>query len=200
MIEHLPHLASFLKHIQQIPYVASKNLFRVAHHFLEMDEQRAEAFCAALMALHRTLTKCTLCFAWQERAAACLFCGSPSRNRRVVCVVETWHDLYAIEKSAGYQGLYHVLGGVIHPLDGISADDLSIAPLIERMKSGEHEEIILALNQTPEGEATSSYIAHKLKGMPITVTRLARGVPVGGSLEFTDRLTVQRALSERRPF
>lgn len=200
MIENLPPLAAFLKHVQQIPYVASKNLFRVAHHFLEMDEQRAETFCAALMALQRTLTKCTVCFAWQEISQSCLFCSSSSRNHRVVCVVETWHDLYAIEKSGGYSGLYHVLGGVIYPLDGIGPDDLTIVPLVQRAQSGLHDELILALNQTPEGEATASYIAHKLKGSTITLTRLARGVPVGGSLEFTDRLTVQRALSERRPF
>jgi recombination protein RecR len=200
MIDQLPHLAAFLKHLQQVPYVASKNLFRVAHHFLEMDAHRAEAFSNALLTLHTMLTRCSVCFAWQERSGSCLFCASSSRNRHVVCVVERWHDLYAIEKSGGYQGLYHVLGGVIHPLDGISAEDLTIAPLIERMKNGDHGEMILALNQTPEGEVTASYIAHKLKDTPITLTRLARGVPVGGSLEFTDRLTVQRALSERRPF
>ena len=130
---------------------------------------------------------------------ACQLCTNPKRDQTVVCVVESWQELLAIEKTGGYLGSYHVLGGVICPLDGIGPENLTIAPLIQRASSG-IKEIILATNQTPEGEATASFIAHKLQGTSVTITCLARGIPVGSSLEYMDRLTVYKALSERRPF
>lgn len=118
----------------------------------------------------------------------------------MVCVVETWQELLAIEQTKGYNGVYHVLGGVIYPLNGVGPEDLSIEPLIARIKRQQITEIILALSQTPEGEATASYIASKLKGISVTISCLARGLPVGSSLGMMDRVTVFKALSERRPF
>ncbi|MCX5922272.1 MAG: recombination mediator RecR [Candidatus Dependentiae bacterium] len=199
MIDKLPTLVQLLKNLQQVPFLASKNIYRVASHFLHMDNARAEQFCAIILEAKRKLTQCVTCFSWQEKDRDCLFCAAIKRDQRVVCVVETWQELLAIEKTGGYNGVFHVLGGVICPLEGVGPEDLTIVPLVKRVDSGVTE-IILALNQTPEGEATAAYIASKLKGMPVVISCLARGLPVGSSLDAMDRLTVYKALSERRPF
>lgn len=200
MSEELPTLAHLLKVLQQVPYLASKNLYRVAAHFLEMDQQQIEQFCATLVAAQERLKKCDTCFYWQEVAAECVFCSSSKRDQTTLCVVETWQEILAIEKTKGYLGVYHVLGGSISPLEGIGPENLTIDALIDRAHNGIIKEIILATNQTPEGEATATYIARKLKGKEIAISCLARGLPVGSSLEVMDRLTVFKALSERRPF
>ncbi len=199
MFNDLPTFERLLKSLQQIPYLASKNIYRVASHFLHMNQQQIEQFCGMLLEAKKNIMQCSICFAWREREGRCLFCDSARRDQAVVCIVETWQELLVIEKSGGYNGVYHVLGGVVCPLDGIGVEDLTIEQLINRCNS-RVKEIIFALNQTPEGEATAAFIAHKLKGTSVAITRLARGIPVGSSLEFMDRLTVYKALSERRPF
>ncbi len=200
MINSIPSLAQLIRHLQQVPYVASKNLYRVAEHFLAMDEASVEQFCAALRAAKQNIVRCATCCVWQDKAHACIFCGNAKRDQKLICVVETWQDLLVIEKSAAYQGVYHVLGGAICPLDGVGPEDLSIDQLIARVTDAGPVEIILATNQTPEGEATAAFIATRLKKSESKISCLARGVPVGSSLEFMDRLTVYKALSERRPF
>lgn len=199
-MQELPTLVHLLKILQQVPYLASKNLYRVAAHFLEMESQQMAQFCAALESAKKKLKKCDICFFWQEVSQDCMFCALPQRDQTIVCVVETWQEILAIEKTKGYSGCYHVLGGAISPLDGVGVDDLTINQLIERVDKGIIKEIILATNQTPEGEATATYIARKLKGKNVIISCLARGLPVGSSLEGMDRLTVFKALSERRPF
>lgn len=200
MMEKLPSLENLLSSLQQVPYLASKNLYRVAAHFLHMNAKGIEQFCAVLLAAKQNLEKCSVCFVWKEKTSHCFFCTSSTKNQHLVCVVESWQELLVIERTGGYQGVYHVLGGAICPLDGIGPEDLSIEPLIERVKMKDVQEVILATNQTPEGEATAAFIARKLKGLSVKISCLARGVPVGSSLEFMDRLTVYKALSERRPF
>ena len=165
-----------------------------------MSEAQMEQFCQALLDAKQKLTKCVICFYWREVSQDCIFCSSQKRDRTTICVVETWQEILAIEKTKGYNGLYHVLGGAISPIEGISVEDLTITPLVERVEKDAIAEIILATNQTPEGEATAIYIARKFKDKKITVSCLARGLPVGSSLEGMDRLTVFKALSERRPF
>jgi recombination protein RecR len=199
-MQELPTLAHLLKVLQQVPYLASKNLYRVAAHFLEMEPQQIMQFCATLEAAKKKLKKCDSCFYWQEVSQDCMFCASSQRDQTIVCVVETWQEILAIEKTKGYSGVYHVLGGSISPLEGIGVEDLTINSLITRVDNGIVKELILATNQTPEGEATATYIARKLKGKNIAISCLARGLPVGSSLEGMDRLTVFKALSERRPF
>ena len=199
MIEKLPTLNHLLKQLQQVPYLASKNLYRVASHFLDQDPAQLEQFCTVLKQAQQQLHKCSTCFAWQERGSACIVCSDAKRDQTVVCVVETWQDLLAIEKTAGYKGTYHVLGGIISPLDGVGPEHLSIDHLVRRAQ-GDVQEIILAFNQTPEGEATSVYIDQKCKSIEVKITCLAQGLPIGSSLEYMDRLTVYKALSERRPF
>jgi recombination protein RecR len=200
MIDKLAPLDQLLKILQRVPYLASRNLYRVASHFLSMDPQQIQHFCDVLLSARNALTRCAVCFCWQEKDHACVFCDAEQRMQHIVCVVETWQELMAIEKTRGYEGVYHVLGGVISPLEGIGPDDLSINVLIQRVSQGVVQEIILATNQTPEGEATATYIAHKLKGSGVKVTCLARGLPVGSSLEGVDRVTVYKALAERRLF
>ena len=198
MINKLPPLKQMLKQLQQVPYLASKNLYRVSSHFLDMDFQKLEQFCNVLIEAKQKLEKCSICYAWKEKKETCLFCADTKRDQGLVCVVETWQDLLAIEKTGGYKGVFHVLGGSICPLEGIGPEQLSIGALVKRTQE-DVKEIILALNQTPEGEATSAYIAQKLSST-VTVSCLAQGLPVGASLEYMDRLTVYKAISERRPF
>lgn len=200
MFNDVPTVAQLIKGLQQVPYLASKNLYRVTEYFLNMDEKKMEQFCAILLQTKQNMMKCALCFTWHEKNRQCSFCSSPKREKNIVCVVESWQELLAIEQTKGYTGVYHILGGIIYPLEGIGPEDLTIVPLIARVKKQSITELILALSQTPEGEATSAYIANKLKGESVTITCLARGLPVGSSLGTMDRLTVFKALSERRLF
>lgn len=200
-MDGLPTLQQLLRQLQRVPYLASKNLYRVAQHFLSLPPEQLELFCRVLREAQVNLTRCERCCAWRERTAGCLFCDSPKRDHSVICVVETWYDLTAIERSGGYNGEYHVLGGALSPLDGIGPEDLSVEVLEARIgQETKFREIILAMNQTPEGEATAVFVSRALRGKPVTVTCLARGMPVGSTLEFMDRLTLNKALSERRDF
>lgn len=206
MIDTLPSLTQLLKQLQQIPFFASRHIYRIAHHFLEMEPEKLEQFCATLKAAHGNLIKCAQCWAWKEKAKGCFFCDDQKREKAVICVVETWYDLWALERIGSYQGLYHVLGGSVCPLEGVGPEDLTIEHLVVRIRQvlaqGDISELelILALNQTPEGEATAAYIARKCEGLPLKITCLSRGMPVGSALESLDRLTIHKALSERRLF
>ena len=199
MIEQLLSLSRLLKTLQNVPYLASRNLYRVASYFLAMDKKQLQQFCNALQEAHGSLLQCTTCYCWQEKDSECVFCTAHNRDQDIICVVESWQELMSLEKTKGFEGVYHVLGGAISPLEGIGPEDLTIHALLARAQSGA-KEIIFATNQTPEGEATAAYIAHKLKEAPVIVTCLARGLPVGSSLDSMDRVTVYKALSERRPF
>jgi recombination protein RecR len=202
MLQDTPSLTKLIKTLQQVPYLASKNIYRVASYFLYLEESKVDQFCAALKEAKQNVTQCSTCFSWQERERNCSLCSNSRRDQSLVCVVETWQELLAIEKTGGYIGVYHVLGGAICPLEGVGPENLNIIPLIRRAESQQPKihEIILATNQTPEGEATASYIASKLKQSGIKLSCLARGIPVGSSIESMDRVTVYKALSERRPF
>ncbi len=200
MLHDVPSLTKLIKALQQVPYLASKNIYRVASHFLYLEESKLEQFCAVLKEAKQNITLCSTCFSWREKDRNCSLCANAKRDQSLVCVVETWQELLAIEKTGGYNGVYHVLGGAICPLEGIGPENLNIIPLIRRVEEGHIKEIILATNQTPEGEATASFIASKLKHTAVAITCLARGIPVGSALESMDRVTVYRALSERRPF
>lgn len=200
MIQKVPPLAQLIQVLQQVPYLASKNLYRVTTYFLQLKNDQVEHFCTVLLQAKQLVIPCPTCFVWQEKSKSCVFCSDTKRDQKTVCVVESWQELLSIEKTEGYTGVYHVLGGLICPLEGIGPDDLSIVPLVKRVEQGAIKEIILAFNQTPEGEATAAFIARKLQEMPVIVSCLARGMPVGSSLEAMDRLTVYKALSERKPF
>jgi len=198
MVEQLPSLSRLLRALQRVPYLASKNVYRVTSHFLTMDPKQLAQFCAVLQEAQASLVLCSVCYCWQERQSACIFCSATDRAQDIICVVESWKELMYLERTKGFEGVYHVLGGVISPLEGIGPEDLTIQALLKRAETA--KEIIFATSQTPEGEATAAYIAHKLKQTPVAVTCLARGLPVGSSLDSIDRVTVYKALAERRPF
>lgn len=200
MLNKLPTLAHLMRTLQKMPYITSKNLCRITSYFLELNEEQTMAFCTVLLKAKKDIVHCTTCFSWCERKHECIFCLSKKRDQSIVCLVENWHDLLAIENTEGFNGVYHVLGGVISPLDGINPDDLTIDALVDRVAAYEIKEVIMGLNQTPEGEVTASFIDKKLKKTGVVVSRLARGIPVGYSLESMDRVTVYKALSERIPF
>jgi recombination protein RecR len=200
MVDKIPPLDRLLKMLQRVPYLASKNVYRVASYFLKMDAAQLQAFCDQIIQARELLTRCLRCCCWQEKDGVCFLCTAPNRDKGLVCVVETWQELMFIERTQGYNGVYHVLNGVIAPLEGIGPDDLTITQLIERVHEGGVQEIIFAMSQTPEGEATAAYIAHKLKPYAVKITCLARGLPVGSTLEATDRVTIFKAITERRLF
>jgi len=198
VVDQLPSLNRLIRQLQKVPYLASKNLYRVATHFLEMKDESIEEFCALLLHMHGQIVKCPCCCAWQEKDRQCQFCKSFKRNKAIVCVVASWQDLLAIEKAGSFNGVYHVLGGILSPIDGIGPEQLTIEQLLKRVESV--KELIFAFNQTPEGETTAAYIVNKLKGRQVKITCLAQGMPVGSSLEFMDRLTVYKALAQRKEF
>lgn len=200
MLHDTPSLTKLIKTLQQVPYLASKNIYRVASYFLHLDESKVDQFCAALKEAKQNVTQCSTCFSWREKERNCSLCSNTRRDQSLICVIETWQELLAIENTGGYTGVYHVLGGAISPLEGIGPENLNIIPLIRRVEGNQINEIILATNQTPEGEATASFIASKLKQSGVKISCLARGIPVGSSIESMDRVTVYKALSERRPF
>lgn len=200
MFPELQNFQRLIRQLQKVPFLASKNVYRVAVYFLMRDKNELEQFCNTLIEAKNNINFCKQCFNLAEQSEYCSICLSVKRDKRVICVVETLHDLFAIENCAGYNGIYHVLGGALCPLEGIGPDNLTIQPLVARLQSGAVSELIFATNPTPEGEATASYIFSKIKLLPITVSRLASGVPIGSNLGYMDRVTISKALSGRRPF
>ena len=196
----LPSLQKLVRHLQRVPYLASKNAYRVAAHFLTSDIDSVAALCQAILEAKERIETCAICCNWTEANALCIICSAPSRDRTIVCVVETWHDLSAVERTAGFCGVYHILGGVLNPLEGIGIERLFINGLLKRLAEGEIREVILGMNPTPEGEATASYIATKMQQFSVKISRLASGLPAGAALEFMDKVTVSKALSGRTPF
>ncbi len=199
MIDKLPSIQKLMRQLQQVPFLASKNLYRVSSYFLTLDHQRIEQFCKALQEVHEQIVLCKQCFFWQQKDAVCIFCSDRQRDRAIICVVESWHELLVIERTASFRGVYHILGGIISPLEGISPKDLKIDELIARVDDSVRE-IIFSMNQTPEGEATAAFIAKKLQNSSVKITCLAKGVPIGSNLEFVDRLTLGKAMMERKLF
>lgn len=205
MSAQLPGLQKLIRQLQRVPFLASKNIYRVASYFLTSDMQQVEAFCQAVLDAKKNIKPCVSCFNLTENKDLCDLCSSVKRDKRVMCVVESWHDLLAIENAGEYQGVYHVLGGALCPLEGIGPDTLTIKQLLNRLALGQTEELIFATNPTPEGEATASYIHAKINKNPelahtVKISQLASGVPIGSSLEYMDRVTISKALLGRRPF
>lgn len=183
----------------KLPGVGPRTAERLAFHLLRSDPARSAALGSAVESLHAGVRTCRTCFNFSE-GEECEVCSSPKRTHTTIAVVEEPFDVVAIEKTGQYQGLYHVLGGVISPIDGIGPERLEVASLISRVKQGEATEVILATNPSLEGESTAMYIRTQLESLPVTLTRLARGLPVGGDLEYADQITLGRALQGRQSF
>jgi len=183
--------------LTRLPGIGEKTAARLAFFILRGDEGYPAELADALSKLKPETRHCSVCFALTEDDP-CRFCEDPRRDKSVICVVEEASDLMAVERSHGYRGLYHVLQGSISPLDGRGPEQLRVAELLGRLESGEVGEVIVATNPSVEGEATAVYLARLIKPLNIKVSRIAHGIPVGGNLEYTDQVTVGRAIEGRR--
>lgn len=189
-------LTELINQFERLPGIGKKTAQRLAYSIIEQPPERAQKFAEALVNAREKIHFCKCCQALTD-LELCQICDDPARDRSTVCVVEEPRDVMAFERTREYHGLYHVLHGVISPLDGVGPDQLRIKELMTRLGSGEINEIIMATNPTVEGEATASYISRLVKPMSIKVTRLAYGIPVGGDLQYADEFTLARALEGR---
>lgn len=190
---------ALVEQLTKLPTVGRKTAQRLASYILKMPRSEVAMLAEALIAAKDRVTTCQVCFNIAD-ASPCPICSSDRRDRRVICVVEEANDLMAVERTQEYRGVYHVLGGVISPLDGIGPDDLRIRELVERVGSstdGLPSEVILAMNPNVEGDTTAYYLSQLLAPLGVPVTRIARGLPIGGDLEYADEATLSRALEGR---
>lgn len=192
-------LDDVIESLSRLPGVGKKSAARMAHYLLKNDRSICERIARDISVLHDRIHPCRVCGSYTE-GDLCGVCTDPGRDRHLVCVVEQPQDVQTIEAVREYNGLFHVLGGVIAPLEGIGPDQLSLSSLIARIQEGEIQEVILATNPTVEGDTTALYIQRILKGKNVSVTRLASGLPVGGDLEYADRLTLARSFRGRAQF
>lgn len=192
-------LARLVEEFYKLPGIGPKSAQRLAYYLLRMPETEAQALAAAIIEVKERVTFCSICQNVTE-ADPCRVCSDPVRDRTVICVVEEPLDILAIERTQAYRGLHHVLHGAISPMDGIGPEDLKIRELLERFRTDEVREVILATNPNLEGEATAMYLSRLIRPLGIKTTRLARGLPAGGDLEYADDVTLTRALEGRQEF
>jgi recombination protein RecR len=188
-------IEQLIEEFAQLPSIGRKTAQRLAMHVLKMPKEEVAAFAKALIDVKEKVRYCSVCFNITE-SDPCSICSSQKRNKKVICVVEEPNDVIAVEKTHEFNGLYHVLGGALSPLDGIGPEDLKVKELLTRL-SDDIDELILALNPNVEGETTTLYLAKLLKPMNMKITRIARGLPIGSDLEFADEATLSRALEGR---
>ena len=189
-------LQRLLDELGRLPGIGPKSAQRIAYYLLEADAEEARRLAHAILEVKQQVHFCPVCFSYATRER-CDICADSSRDRTSICVVSEPRDVQAIERTGTYRGLYHVLGGVISPMDKIGPDQLHVRELLSRLASDEVGEVILATNPDVEGEATAAYISRLIKPMGVKVTRIAHGVPVGGELEYTDEVTLLRAFEGR---
>ena len=192
-----PSLARLVQELNRLPGIGPKSAQRLAYHIIRLPDEEAYALAEAVTAVKQNTVYCGECQNLAE-STPCQICGDPRRARSVICVVEEPLDVLALERTRSYRGLYHVLHGVISPINGIGPDQLKLRELLERLADPEVSELVVATNPTMEGEATAMYIQRQLGRDDLLVTRLARGLPVGGSLEHTDENTLIRAFQGRQ--
>ncbi|HEY5440937.1 MAG TPA: recombination mediator RecR [Gemmatimonadaceae bacterium] len=183
--------------LARLPGIGRKTALRLTYHLLKQPPEQSRRLADALRTLSDKVRPCSLCFNLTEDEL-CVICRDPRRDAALICVVEEAADIGAIERAGEYRGQYHVLGGRLSPLDGVTPDDLTISQLVRRIESGGIREVILATNPSLEGEATALYVQRQLTTFPLSITRIARGLPVGGDLEYADGVTIAQALSARR--
>ncbi len=183
--------------LSRLPTIGRKSALRLTYHLLRQPPDQSKRLAQALVTLAEKIRPCSECFNLTE-ADLCSLCTDPRRDRTLLCVVEEASDIPVIERTGEYRGLYHVLGGRLAPLDGVGPSDLTVAALVTRVTGGGVREVIVATNPKLEGEATALYLQEQLKPTGVAVSRLARGLPVGGDLEYADGVTIAQALSARR--
>lgn len=192
-------LEEAIQAFHQLPGIGKKTALRLVLHLLRQDDEQVEAFCNAIAKLKKEVKYCQVCHNISD-TDICNICSNPQRDGQCICVVENIREVMAVEATQQFHGLYHVLGGLIAPMDGIGPNDLEINSLVERVAQGNVKEVILALSATSEGDATAFYIYRKLSAYPISISVLARGISVGDELEYADELTLGRSILNRTPF
>ncbi len=183
--------------LAKLPGIGRKTALRLTYHLLKQPPEQSKRLASVLSGLADRVRRCSVCFNLTE-SDPCSICADPRRDRALICVVEEASDIGAIERAGEYRGVYHVLGGRLSPLDGVTPNDLTIQQLADRVGSGAVREVILATNPSLEGEATALYVQRQLGANGLVVSRIARGIPVGGDLEYADGVTIAQALSARR--
>ena len=191
-------LEELVEQFAHLPGIGRKTAYRLAYHVLKAPPEAARELARAILNVKEKIRSCSVCFNISDNDP-CPICSDDERNHQLICVVEEPHDVVAFQRAGAFNGVFHVLGGVFAPLDGIGPEDLKIAELVTRAKSGA-EEIIIATNPTPEGETTALYIARLIKPLGVKVTRIARGLPMGGDVEYADQHTLAKALEGRTEF
>ena len=190
-------MARLIQELRKLPGVGSKSAQRLAFHILRSTDDDAAALAEAVRGLKASLRLCSICNNVTD-VDPCAYCASPTRNQRLVCVVEEPTSIEAVERTRGFQGIYHVLHGTLSPLHGVGPEQLRAATLVARVERGEIDEVILATSPTLEGEATANWLASALRSFPVRITRIATGVPAGSDIEYADEVTMARALEGRR--
>jgi recombination protein RecR len=197
-MNHYPEsLLSLIRNLSRLPGIGEKTAERLAMHLLRASRQEVESLGASILQLKEKIQLCAECFSLSDDQL-CRICRNPARDPQVLCVVEQPADMVAIEKSGSFSGRYHVLQGVLSPMDGIGPDNIRIRELIQRIERQPIKEVVLATSTSTEGEATASYLAGLLKAHPVAVTRIASGIPMGGDLKYVDQVTLKRAMEARR--
>lgn len=198
MAEYIAPIQRLIEEFRRLPGVGHKTAVRYAFAALNFTKEEAERFSDAVLGAKRDVFKCPICCGLSSVEGECSICRDESRDAGLVSVVESPKDVMVMERVRTYRGVYHVLGGVLSPIDNITPDDLNVKELIERAKRGNIREVIVATNPTPSGDATASYLARILEPYGIVVSRLAYGIPVGGDIEYADEVTLLRAMEGRR--
>lgn len=190
-------IANLIEQLSKLPGIGKKTAQRLAFYILEMDNVEAEKLAYSIKEAKEKIHYCKVCCNLTDEEI-CSICSDSKRDRSIICVVEGAKDVVAMEKTREYKGLYHVLHGVISPMENVGPNDIRIKELLDRLKDGDVEEVIIATNPTVEGEATALYIAKLLKPLGLKITRIAYGIPVGGDLEYYDEVTLSKAMENRR--
>jgi len=188
-----------IKRLARLPGIGEKTASRLALYILRAPQEEARELAGSIIAVKEKITLCSLCYNLTD-TDPCKICAGQDRDRGVLCVVEEPGDLMALENSGEFRGTYHVLHGVISPLDGVTPDDIKIQELLNRLEGGQVKEVILATNPTTNGNATALYLSKIIKPLGIAVTRIAQGIPIGGDIEYTDEVTLKKAMEGRRQF
>lgn len=192
-------LQKAVEEMSQLPGIGKRTALRLVLHLLRQPEAQTESLSRALQELRSSIRYCSECHNISD-TEVCQICSNPRRDHTMVCVVEDIRDVMAIENTGHYRGLYHVLGGKISPMEGVGPQDLTLDSLVEKVRKGEVQELIFALSATIEGDTTNFYMSRQLDGIPVKLTTIARGIPVGDDLEYTDEVTLGRSILQRIPF
>ncbi|HPA15227.1 MAG TPA: recombination mediator RecR [Desulfobacterales bacterium] len=197
MAHYPPSILNLIRNLSRLPGIGEKTAERLAMHILRSPRKDAENLSGSILELKNKIRICSMCFGLSDKDV-CDICSDPKRDAGMLCVVEQPADMVAIEKTGSFKGRYHILQGVLSPMDGVGPNDIRIRELLSRIAKESIEEVVLATSTTVEGEATASYLVECLKTHPVKLTRIASGIPVGGDLKYVDAVTLQKAMETRR--